>query len=112
MDMSEQDRADLGAAIKRQRERLYGTKKAAYVAAEVNQHTWEKAERGEALRGDRLRRIVRTLWPETEGDWTLIDVAPDHQPASLEDRVVALEEQLSRLLAEHDDDQGDQATTA
>lgn len=54
------------------RQRSFGTKRAAYVAADVNSATWDRAERGEAIRGDRLRQIVRTLWPETDGDPTLV----------------------------------------
>jgi hypothetical protein len=99
MSISDSERASLGEQIRRQRERQYGTKKAAYQAAEVNAATWDKAELGEPVRGDLLRRIVRTLWPETEGDWTLIGAAPN-VPPSLEDRVAELERLIRQLAGE------------
>ena len=69
--MTELDSVALGERIEGERRRQYGTKKAAYTAADVNPATWDKAEAGEAhtLRDDRLARIVRTLWPESDGDW-------------------------------------------
>lgn len=97
MSISEADRAALGEKIRRQRERQYGTKKAAYQAAEVNAATWDKAEAGESVRGDLLRRIVRTLWPETEGDWTMVGTArggPIPTNAELAEQV----DELRRLI--------------
>lgn len=126
MSMNEADRVALGQRIRRRRELSpdFNTRKAAYTAARVNQETWRRAEAGEFVRDDKLRQIVRALWPHTEGDWTLID---DDTPASLEERQVAfeervlayvaeLQEQLSRVLGDDarddaDDDQ-DEATTA
>jgi hypothetical protein len=102
MSINDAERADLGERIRTQRERLFGTKKAAYQAADVNSATWDKAEAGESVRGDLLRRIVRTLWPETEGDWTLVDQEIDPEDpsiiAELVDRVAALEDRLTELF--------------
>lgn len=51
---------------------MFGTKKAAYNKAGVNPGTWDKAEAGQLVRGDRLRQIVAVLWPSSEGDWQAI----------------------------------------
>lgn len=102
MSISDAERVDLGERIKARRERLFGTKKAAYQAAEVNAATWDKAEAGESVRGDLLRRIVRELWPETEGDWTLIGqegwTPEGSHDAALEARVAAIEDRLTELF--------------
>lgn len=73
MAMSNDDRLRVGRLIQSQRERKYGTKKAAYQAAQVNAATWDKAESGGPVRDDLYRQIIRTLWPHTEGDWTQIE---------------------------------------
>lgn len=76
--MSEKERALLGSLVERERSRRFGTKRAAYIKAEVNAATWDKVEAGGPVRGDRLRLIVRALWPETDGDWTqLREMRPD-----------------------------------
>lgn len=72
MSITNADRVALANAIRKQRERLYGTKRAAYNAAGVNAATWDKAENAESIRGDRLTSIVKALWPETRGDWTRV----------------------------------------
>lgn len=72
VDISGEERAELGDRIKAQRERVFGTKKAAYNMAGVNPGTWDKAEAGQPVRGDRLRRIIAILWPSSEGDWQAI----------------------------------------
>jgi hypothetical protein len=71
-----EERAVLGELIRQRRESVFGTKRAAYSKAEVNAATWDKAEAGESVRGDLLRKIVRALWPDTDGDWTRL-VATD-----------------------------------
>ncbi|MCW2834097.1 MAG: hypothetical protein JWN68_2050 [Nocardioides sp.] len=48
---------------------MFGTKRAAYNEAGVNPGTWDKAEAGQPVRSDRLRKIVAVLWPSSEGDW-------------------------------------------
>lgn len=96
------DRARLGDLIKTRRERKHGTKKAAYQAAGVNAATWDKAEAGESVRPDLLRKIVRDLWPETEGDWEEIGRAPRAADpmAELAERVDHLEEILADFIRE------------
>lgn len=79
--MSNEDRVTLGEAIRKQRERQYGTKRNAYNAAGVNAATWDKAEEGVVIRGDRLTAIVKTLWPHTGGDWTAVVGGADQDPA-------------------------------
>jgi len=69
MDPSEEQRAQLAAKIISERLATFGDKKAAYSAAKVNSATWDKAESEQRVRPDLLARIVRTLWPETRGDW-------------------------------------------
>ena len=104
--MSENERADLGEQIRNARERIYGTKLAAYTAADVNAATWSKAEAGDPIRGDLLRKIVRTLWPESQGDWTRIGSvggegqAGDYVASPGDRAVIALtEEQLQGIIA-------------
>lgn len=72
MEPTPAQRKELGERIKKRRPRLFGTKKGAYMAADVNSATWNSAEAGERLRPDRLAAIVKVLWPETEGDWELL----------------------------------------
>lgn len=67
--MDENDRKELGRRIAVARIRQYGTKSAAYKAADVNAATWDRAEQGLSIREDRLIAIVRTLWPDTGGDY-------------------------------------------
>lgn len=104
--MSENERTQLGEQIRNARERIYGTKLAAYTAADVNAATWSKAEAGDPIRGDLLRKIVRTLWPESQGDWTRIgSVGGEGQAgdyvASPGDRaaITLTEEQLQGIIA-------------
>jgi len=97
--MNEAERTVLGAQIQRRREQAFETKRAAYAAAGVNPATWDRAEAGEPVRPDRLRRIVRLLWPESEGDWGRIGAAT---PASDADRVAELERQVAVLRAQLD----------
>ena len=104
MAMSDAERAELGDRIRKQRERKFGTKKAAYQEAGVNAGTWDKAEAGESIRGDRLRNIVRILWPESEGDWTAIDEVQRERQLNHEQRIAELERLYRRLAARDSDD--------
>lgn len=114
MGMSYEEAAAVAEAIGRQRERRYGTKKAGYSAAVVNSGTWDKAEDPEqvaSVRGDLLRRIVRALWPETEGDWLSIPTGDGDQQGvpkveepevlrairEMREDVAALSERLERI---------------
>lgn len=85
--MSDEERVRLGRLIATRRKSKFGTARAAYEAAGVNSGTWQKAEKGASIREDRMVAIVRLLWPETDGDWTLVpSVGPtaqaDHQYVS------------------------------
>lgn len=126
--MDELERKALGEKVKRVRNARYaGSKKAAYTAAGVNAATWDRVEQGLSVKERSLVAIVTALWPETEGDWTRIDLfwprtkaiaaeeakSPDidwaqavkGQPATqgdlddLRTRLGALEEQMSHLAA-------------
>lgn len=69
MDMSDRDRASLGAHIEAKRRREFATKSGAYRAAGLNSATWDRIEAGLPVREDRLMAAVRALWPKSEGDW-------------------------------------------
>lgn len=74
MDLNELQRADLASRVRSVRlSRYRGNRKAAYTDAEVNSATWERAEKGAPLAERSLVAIVETLWPETAGDWRLLD---------------------------------------
>ncbi|WP_028637747.1 hypothetical protein [Nocardioides sp. URHA0032] len=75
MDLNESQRRDLAARIERERVRQFkGNRRKAYSAAGVNSTTWTKAESpNEPLAERTIIAIVSTLWPETGGDWRLID---------------------------------------
>lgn len=55
-----------------QRERFDGVRKAAYTAAGVNPATWARATSGARVRPDRLVLIVKSLWPESHGNWSQV----------------------------------------
>ena len=71
-DPNQKQRVKLGKQIQDRRESRFGTRRAAYRAAHLNQATWNRAEVGLPVRTDILRVIVRTLWPDTDGDWRRI----------------------------------------
>lgn len=108
MAMTDAERIELGERIRRQREVAFGTKRAAYQEAGVNAATWDRAEAGESIRGDRLRSIVRTLWPDTLGDWTAIDTrsppTDSERVAELEARISAMEELIADFIREQERD--------
>lgn len=51
--------------------------KAAYTAAGVNSGTWTRALTGLPLRAQSVSKIVRAFRPDTEGDWTRLDLDGD-----------------------------------
>lgn len=74
MDLNEHQRADLASRVRSVRlSRYRGNRKAAYTDAGVNSATWERAEKGAPLAERSLVAIIETLWPETAGDWQLLD---------------------------------------
>lgn len=73
MEPTPTQRAELAKRIKRERIRQFVTAKAAYTEAQVHSQTWTNAEAGKRIAPHTLVFIVRTLWPETQGDWQLIE---------------------------------------
>lgn len=76
MDMTDEERIELGMLIRERRAEIYDTKIAAYQAAKLNPATWDRIESGQPVRADRLRAAVRVLWPATLGDWRRIHSIP------------------------------------
>lgn len=106
MEPTQGQRADLAARIRRERIKRYGTQKGAYVAADVNSATWTKAEAGRSIAPRSLVAIVKLLWPETDGDWQLIEPPLSADDLSIEDEVrtaplsPAARDRILQLLAE------------
>lgn len=75
VEMNEAQRRDLAARVKAKRlaPPYRGNRRAAYTAAMVNSATWTNAENGEPMKERSVVAIVGLLWPETGGDWTLIE---------------------------------------
>lgn len=74
MDMNDEQRKDLAVRIESKRLSDYGgNRRRAYNAAGVNSATWSKAEEGQPIAERSYVAIVRTLWPETQGDWRRMD---------------------------------------
>lgn len=71
--MDEEQRVELSGRIKEQRISQFGTITAAIRAASINTETWNRAERGEKIRDDRMAAIVKVLWPHSGGMWNRID---------------------------------------
>jgi hypothetical protein len=92
VEMTTQDRAKLAARLQReQAARFGGIAKRAYTAAGVNSASWTRVVNGETVKPHIQHKIVATLWPETEGDWTRI---PD--PGSSMERLRELASQPPR----------------
>lgn len=70
----ENQRTDLSARLTRVVTRDYGgVKQDAYRAAGLNSGTFDNALAGVPIAPRSLVKIVATFWPETEGDWKLLD---------------------------------------
>lgn len=69
VEMTKQQREQIGRRVADQRLARYGTKSDAYKAAGLNAATWDRIESGLSVRADRLAAALRLLWPETGGDW-------------------------------------------
>lgn len=111
MEPNERERMDLAGRIRAVRlDRYEGNRRAAYNEAGVNAATWDSAESGARLAERSLVKIVKTLWPETGGDWTQLQppLGGTGQELSIEDEVrraelaPATKEYLLRVLAEDD----------
>lgn len=85
MDLNESQRRDLAARIEQERVRQFkGNRRKAYSAAGVNAMTWAKAESPDEPLAERsIIAIVGTLWPETGGDWRLMNPPLDAGGESL-----------------------------
>lgn len=86
--MNDDERATLAALVTSERVRQYGTRSGAYRAAGLNPTTWQRIEDGEPVRPDRLAAAVRTLWPESGGDWRRVSASTDRPLADYEDRAI------------------------
>jgi hypothetical protein len=74
MEPNAAQREDLKERLEDIVRRRYGGKKiGAYKDADVNPATWARAEQGLTIKPASLVAIVRTMWPETGGDWRKID---------------------------------------
>ncbi|KNX38059.1 hypothetical protein [Luteipulveratus halotolerans] len=69
MDMNQTDRERIAQRVKDQRTAKYGTKSGAYQAAGLNAATWDRIESGQSVREDRLVAALKTLWPDSGGNW-------------------------------------------
>lgn len=121
IDWDTADRTAIGQAVTSARlAHGWSKEEACRQAGGLSPTTWLRIEAGERVQDAKLVAAAQALELTLELPSTTPGevVTIGHPPAdrsraiSLEERVIALEEQLSRLLAEHDDDQGDQATTA
>lgn len=95
MDITGTERADLAARIAERADALFDYKSDAYKAAGVNPATWDKVIAGDEVRTSTLRKVVRALWPESNGDLRKIpsrDLAP---AARDEERLDALERMIA-----------------
>lgn len=74
MNMTEGQRQDLARRVKDKRVSDYGgNRRRAYTDAKVNAATWTKVEKGESIAERSYVAIIKTLWPETHGDWQRLD---------------------------------------
>lgn len=110
VDMNDEERAALAALVTSERVRQYGTRSAAYRAAGLNAMTWQKIEDGQPVREDRRAAAVRTLWPESGGDWRRVSVSSDRPLSDYEDRAI-LGEIETRLDERRAAARGDAAAT-
>lgn len=72
MELTPEQRTQLGRQVESARRKYFGTKSAAYNGAGINSTTWDRIEQGLPVRDDRLSAAVKLLWPSTDGDWQLI----------------------------------------
>ena len=71
-------RAALARRLTQERlSRFDGSRLAVYTAVGVNSATWARLEAGETVKEYTLARVVRALWPESEGDWTRLDLSTE-----------------------------------
>ena len=84
MDITDAQRRRLGRQIAAKRLDMYGSKSAAYRAADVNSGTWDRIEEGLPVRGDRLAAAVKLLWPASRGDWHNIPAEGDDEASEIE----------------------------
>lgn len=99
------------AELARDQERVLGTKRAAYVRAEVSPTTWARVvDESLSIKAHVVGKVVRGLWPEAQGDWrkipgmgmSAVPDAPSDFQAQLDDlreRVELLEGAATRLAA-------------
>lgn len=72
-ELKDEERSIVAARLlDEQRERFDGVRKAAYTAAGVNPATWTRAVDGVRVRPDRMVAIVKSLWPQSRGEWSRV----------------------------------------
>lgn len=84
-EIGEDERAQIAALVREQRMRSFNTKAAAYRSAGVNSATWSRVEEGQPVRMDRLRLVVRALWPASGGDWQAVIASDERARSALEE---------------------------
>lgn len=85
MDLTDEIRAKIAAMIRAARREKFGTKSAAYRQAGVNAATWDNAEAGLSLREDTFAAVLKTLWPESGGNWESV-ISPHRDGAHVPHR--------------------------
>lgn len=94
VDLTDQQRSDLAALIRKQRIAEFGAKSSAYRAAGLNAATWDRLEAGQGVRDDRLIAALKTLWPDSAGDWRAVLGEPAQAGADALQRIAALERRM------------------
>lgn len=79
VNITDEERRQIGRQIRDQRMREFGSKSAAYSKAGVNSATWDRIEAGDQVRDDRLIAAVKLLWPITGGNWEKIPRDDEYQ---------------------------------
>jgi len=97
MSMSDQERAELGARIEAERLRRFDKASDAYVAAGLSSGTWASLERGASTKPLSVRKAVRLLWPETDGDWRKIPAEGERTGVAEPDRIAELTAAVAAL---------------
>ena len=90
-ELTDRIRQQLARSARAERIRRFGSKADAYRSAGLNSATWDRIEAGAPVREDRLVAALKTLFPDSEGDWrnvitssTIWDSATDRPAVEVE----------------------------